>query len=227
VRNDLFPAARLAPQSYQDILARFGQNLYGENLLRLIWLPARFYTAGGWWEVEREFAYKRVPKYGIKNQRWAIEKWMPANTYGTPDTWERSTLSPEGFMQVGPFPVHGEYESAAVFSVGQGPQGYVPLEPGTVLLQAQLIHLGRQRSIWDIRHSIRSDQEMIARRQDESFETMWQSVRHSRTGLTLGPAGNYSEQNAINEYKARLLAHREAWIPEADYQHGFSQTGDV
>ena len=224
IRNDQFPAGRRAPQEYQTILRRFGQNLHGENILRLIWLPSRFYTVGGWWEIEREFGYKRVPKYGVKNQRWCIEKWLPPSTYGTPEIWEKQTLSPEGFLQVGPFPVRGEYESAAVFSVGAGEGGYVPLEPGTVELQARLVHNGRTRSIWDIRNGIRSDQEMRARRQDESFDAMWQSVQHSRTGLTIGPAGHYDNENAINEYKARLLAHREAWVNPQDYQHGFSQT---
>ena len=33
-----------------------------------------------------------------------LRKWLPASTYGTPQTWDEKTLSPEGFYQVGPFP---------------------------------------------------------------------------------------------------------------------------
>lgn len=220
----MFPGGRRAPSFYQDILAKFGRNLLGENILRLVWLPSRCYLVGGWWEVEQEFGYKLMPKYGVKNERWAIEKWLPAAAYGTPQFWEAQTVSPEGFLQVGPFPAYGEYECAASFSVGPGPMGYVPLEPGTVELQARLVFNGRTRTLWDIRNAVRTEEEMKARRQDDSFDDLWESVQHSRNGLTMGPAGHYSQENAINEYKQRLLAHREAWVPQSEYQHGFSQT---
>lgn len=223
----MFPAARHAPAEYQSILRKYGQNLLGENLLRLVWLPSRCYFVGGWWEVEREFGYKLAPKYGVKNERWAIEKWMPATTYGTPELWEAQTLSPEGYLQCGPFPLYGEYECAAVFSVGQGPSGYVPLEPGTVDLQARIVHNGRMRSIWDIRHAIRTDEEVKAQCSDARFEEMWESVQHSRSGLTLGSAGHYSSENAINDYKQRLLARRDSWVAQSDFQKGFSQTGEL
>ena len=224
VRNDMFPGTRRAPESYQQILSKYGQNLLGENILRLVWLPSRCYWVGGYWEVENEFGYKLMPKYGVKNERWAIEKWMPPHTYGSPQVWEQQTLSAEGFYQVGPFPAHGEYESAAVFSVASGPSGFVPLEPGTVDLQARLIHNGRTRSIWDIRTSIRSDEEVKARRQDAEFDAMWDSVQHSRHGLTIGSAGHYSDENALNEYKQRLLAHQDSWMKQSEFQKGFQQT---
>jgi hypothetical protein len=223
-RNDMFPGARFAPPEYQAILIKYGRNLLGENIFRLIWLPSRCYWAGGWWEIEGEFGYKRQPKYGVKNQRWAIEKWLPPSTYGSPQMWDQSTASREGYLQVGPFPARGEYECAAVFSVGQGPAGYVPLEPGTVDLQARLIYNGRSRSLWDIRNALRSDQEMESRRKDREFDEMWDSVQHSRKGITLGPSGHYSEENAINEYKQRLLARQDAWVAQADFQKGFAQT---
>lgn len=223
-RNDMFPSARRAPASYQQILAKYGQNLLGENLLRLTWLPARCYFVGGWWEQAQEFGYRLMPKYGVRNERWAIEKWLPATSYGTPQTWETQTLSAEGYLQVGPFPLHGEFECAAVFSVGPGPAGYVPLEPGTVDLQARLVHNGRSRSIWDIRNAIRSDQEMKARTQDGAFNEMWDSVQHTRKGLTLGSTGHYSNEDAINAYKQRLLQGKDGWVAESQFQGGFAQT---
>jgi len=226
-RNDQFPGSRRAPAEYQAILSKYGQNLLGENLLRLVWLPSRCYWVGGWWEIENEFGYKRMPKYGIKNQRWAIEKWLPPASYGSPQTWERQTLTPEGYLGVGPFPAYGEYESTAVFSVGAGPQGFVPLEPGTVDLQARLIHNGRSRSIWDIRNALRDEQEVKTLQADREFNEMWDSVQHSRKGITIGPSGHYSEENAINEYKMRLLAQKDSWVDQKNFQKGFAQTEEL
>ena len=39
-RHDFFPGLRRAPAMYEAILRKYGQNLYGENLYRVIWGPA-------------------------------------------------------------------------------------------------------------------------------------------------------------------------------------------
>ena len=221
-RLDLFEGLRRPPQFYQDILRHYGTNLFGENLYRLIWLPARKYLVGGWWEVEHEYAYHWQHKYGIA-EKWALEKWLPASTYGTPQSWDDKTLSPEGFYQVGPFPIHGEFESVAVFSTGPGPAGYVPLEPGTVDLQARLVFMGRTLSRWDLRFNIRAEQEAKQKFQDAAFNEMWESLQHTRSGLTMGSAGHYSDEDAVNDYKRRLLEHRESWIQKSEFQRGFMQ----
>lgn len=207
---------------YQDLLNYFGKNLYGENLYRVIWGPSRFYLCGGFWQKENEFAYRRMPKYGV-GEKWLIEKWLSATTYGTPENWDRQTLSPEGFYQVGPFPIHGEYESVAVFSTGSGPAGYVPLEPGTIFLQVRLCHMGRTLSRWDLRYNIRAEQEAKQKFQDAAFNEMWESLQHSRPGLTMGSAGHYSDEDAVNDYKRRLLQHRESWLEKSEFQRGFMQ----
>ena len=221
-RQDFFPGLRREPALYETILRKYGQNLYGENLYRVIWGPARCYLVGGYWEKENEFAYHRQPKYG-RGEKWVLEKWLPATTYGTPEQWDRQTLSPEGFYQVGPFPTHGEFESVAVFSTGPGPAGYVPLEPGTVDLQARLVFMGRTLSRWDLRYNIRAEQEAKQKFQDAAFNEMWESLQHSRPGLTMGSAGHYDNENEINNYKRRLLQHRESWLEKSEFQRGFMQ----
>jgi hypothetical protein len=221
-RHDFFPGLRRAPAMYSEILRKFGRNLYGENLYRVIWGPARCYLVGGYWAVENEFAYHRQPKYG-RGEKWILEKWLPATTYGTPAAWDRTTLSPEGFYQVGPFPAHGEFESVAVFSTGPGPRGYVPLEPGTVELQARLCHMGRTLTRWDLRYNIRAEQESKQKFQDAAFNEMWESLQHTRSGLTMGSTGHYSDEDAVNDYKRRLLEHRSAWLAPGEFQRGFQQ----
>lgn len=221
-RHDFFPGLRRAPAFYETILRKYGQNLYGENLYRVVWGPSRCYICGGWWEQEQEYAYRLAPKYG-RGEKWILEKWCPPTLYGSPETWDTQTVSAEGYYQVGPYPAHGEYECVAVFSTGPGPRGYVPLEPGTVDLQTRLCFLGRSRSLWDIRSNIRAETEAKKKYDDERFNELWESLQHTRTGLTMGSAGHYSNEDAINDYKRMLLEHKDAWLPEAQFQRGFSQ----
>jgi hypothetical protein len=221
-RHDFYPGLRRAPALYETILHKYGTNLYGENIYRVIWGPSRRYLVGGWWEVEREFAYHLQPKYG-RGEKWILEKWLPSSVYGTPETWDRQTVSPEGFYQVGPFPAHGEFECVAVFSTGPGPSGYVPLEPGTVDLQARLVFMGRTLSRWDIRQNINAEMEAKKKFQDAAFNELWESLQHTRSGLTMGSAGHYSDEDAVNDYKRRLLQHKDAWLPQSEFQKGFHQ----
>ena len=223
MRQDFFLGSRHAPASYQDILAKYGRNFYGENIFRLIWGPSRKYLAGGYWEETGKFGYRWLPKYGSLNNRWMIERYMPPSVYGTSETWEARTVSPEGFLQAGPYPAYGGYECASVFSVGMGPGGYVPLEPGTVDLQARLIWMGRTLSIWDIRGTHRDEAEEKERASDRGFDEMWDAAHHTRPGLTVGPGGRYDGEAEINAYRQRLLEHQDAWVRKEDHQAGFYQ----
>jgi hypothetical protein len=220
--HDFFPGLRRAPALYEKVLEHYGQNLYGENLFRVVWLASRCYICGGFWEDKREFGYRLMPKYG-RQEKWGIEKWIPASTYGTPELWDKKEVGPEGYYNVGPFPTHGSFECAAVFSTKPGPSGYVPLEPGTVDLQARLIFMGRTASIWDIRMSHRAEEEAKSKFQDASFNEMWESTRHAHEGLTMGSAGHYNNEDAVNDYKTRLLQHKDAWLPKDEFQSGFGQ----
>lgn len=227
LREDTFPGSKQAPPIYQEILRKYGQNPYGENLFRVSFLPSRCHTVGGYWEKEQDFRYRRVPKYGIREYKWMIEKWLPNYTYGTPESWERLTLSQEGFLQLGPYPSTGEYECVQVFSVGRGPEGYVPLEPGLVDLQARMIWMGRTQTIWDIRNNIRTEEEIKKAQQDRVFDSMWEEIQHSRDGLTLGAAGAYNKEDAVTQYKKMLLNNKDSWMPEAQFTKGFNQQEEL
>jgi hypothetical protein len=52
---------------------------------------------------------------------------------------------------------------------------------------------------------------------------MWESLQHTRSGLTMGSTGHYSNEDAVNDYKRRLLDHRSAWIKPSEFQGGFQQ----
>jgi hypothetical protein len=55
---------------------------------------------------------RQEPKYPAVN-RWHIEKWLPAEAYGSPRTWWAQTLEvDDGFSipALGPYPARGDYE---------------------------------------------------------------------------------------------------------------------
>ena len=106
----------LAPSHQTVGLEKFGLNPYREPNFRVIWAPSRTRIIGGFWEDTARHEYRKLPKYGL-SPRWILERWRPAAMYGTPQAWEREYITPDGFFAVGPFPVHGEYESCEVFQL--------------------------------------------------------------------------------------------------------------
>ena len=141
--HDFFPGSIRASSQYERILSRLGRNYYGEPIFRIVMLSSRCYFSGGWWEIEQEYGYKLVPKYAKAEHKWALERWLPPSKYGNPKLWEQQTLSHEGFLQVGPFPIHGEYECCEVFSVGKGPEGKVIV---VTILDAETVGMADEES---------------------------------------------------------------------------------
>lgn len=222
-RHDFFPHSRPAPAWCSKILRHYGQNRFGENLFRIVMLSSRCYIAGGYWAQEGVFGYRRVPKYARSENKWALEIWKASGVYGSPQLWDVQTVSPEGYYQVGPYPAHGEFECCAVFSTGKGPQGYVPLEPGTVDLQARIVWMGRTSTLWDIRQSLNMQEEEKERRSGVSFDELWESLHHTRRGLTVGRLGRYNPDEERDRMKQRFLDNQDLWQNKSDFSTGFEQ----
>ena len=110
-----------APAAIQERVARAGgANRFGEPNFRVVWGGARLAWIGGRWtdrdahgNVFREaIEPRRVPKY-IPENRWHIERWVPPESYGSPDDWRSQTTEVEDGIRVpalGPYPSRGEYE---------------------------------------------------------------------------------------------------------------------
>ncbi|MFZ0333140.1 MAG: hypothetical protein WAN10_06195 [Candidatus Acidiferrales bacterium] len=127
-----------APASLALRLARAGGlNRYGEPNFRVVWGWSRLTWIGGKWtdtdahgNVTREIIELReVPKY-LPCDRWHIERWMPPETYGSPQQWYAQTVEREDGISIpalGPYPQRGEYEHCFTL---QGPRGeFLPLSP--------------------------------------------------------------------------------------------------
>jgi hypothetical protein len=107
-----------------------GANLYGEPNFRVVWGGSRLCWIGGRWVdhdangnmIREAIELRRVPKY-LPENRWHIEKWMPASSYGTPEQWWELTTEIEDGVRVaslGPYPARGEYEHCFTLSDARG-----------------------------------------------------------------------------------------------------------
>jgi len=141
------------PEWVEKTVRRYGTNIYGDPLFRIVWSETRKHLVGGIWEdhsdkdcvnLIREVAeYRWVPVYG-NTQRWVLETWCPPEKYGTPAIWEREFRDEKsGLLTLGPFPSRGDYEHSYTFEYdGQ----YVPLTPESVEAVCYLIEKGREYS---------------------------------------------------------------------------------
>ena len=223
-RDDTFPGSKQAPSWCADILRKYGQNPYGENIFRVVYLPSRSYKVGGYWETTQEFTYKRVPKYGVNEHKWVLEKWLPASTYGSPEWWDFQTGTNEGFLGCGPFPIYGDYECVTIFSTGRGDSGYVPLNAGMLDLQARLVYAGHGQSNYEIKSLLLDEEKFKTAKEDAQFEANYEDHQHSHKSLTIGASGSYNPNVAFQAYLEKLLSLGEqVFQSKEDFQRGFSQ----
>ena len=221
-RNDLFPGCIKAPAWCPTVLRKYGQNQYGENIFRVVMLSSRCYVVGGHWEEESEVSYKLAPRYSVHEHKWALERFVPSQWLGSPESWEALCTTIEGYYAIGPFPEHGLFECCAVFSSCFGPNGYVPLEPGLVDMQARAVWMGRGLTRYEVRSRAMGEEEAKIKKQDEYFEQLLQEKSFSRTEATFGMAANYNRQHAVDDYKTRIIKAK-AWKRQHRFTPGFSQ----
>lgn len=220
----------LAPAHQTLGLDKFGLNPYGERNFRVVWAPSRSRIIGGFWADTAHHEYRRVPKYGV-NPRWILERWRPSTMYGTPDAWDRLYVTPDGFYAVGPFPVHGEFESCEVFQAKdeagrplKGWAGFVPLEPGMVELTARAVWMGRINSYSDIRTAVRDEELKKEREKDRRFDQQWDERQTLHSGLTMG-RGGFVNRAAEIEDMARRIERVGAFLSGKRFRKGFKQIG--
>lgn len=139
-----WPLIRVIRETYDaptDIRARVAQagglNWLGEPNFRVVWGGSRLAWVGGKW-IDRDengcvvrecVELRQVPKY-LPTDRWHVERWMPAEAYGSPDKWWTQTVEAESGIQIpalGPYPSRGEYEHCFTLQSAQGK--FVPLSP--------------------------------------------------------------------------------------------------
>lgn len=78
------------------LISAAGTNPYGEPKFRVIW--------GGNATDRLGYRYAHLPN---GNESWHLERWVPAEFYGSPDKWNEA--------ENGPFPSRGGYEHSVAF----------------------------------------------------------------------------------------------------------------
>jgi len=210
-----------APPHYAKLLERFGRNPYGQNIYRLIWAPSRMRIFGGYWNDTGKREYRLVQKYGPTPQ-WALEVWRPATIYFSPEIWNRQTVSADGFLTCGPFPVHGEYECLNKFSAKNADDGGILPEPGLVLYLVMEQRLLRAFSESQRKAVYEDEAAKGERSQDADFDDMWKEAQLSRSGLSIGAAGAFNKQQEIDDY-ARRIERANAFVDARKFRQGFKQ----
>jgi hypothetical protein len=129
-----------------------GRNWYGEANYRAVWGWSRLDWIDGKWEdrdpqtgglIREVVELRREPKYA-PHDRWHIERWMPAESYGSPAEWRAQTVEivgPRNVPALGPYPSRGDYEHCYTL---EGPRGeFVQLTPAVARHVARAIEVGR------------------------------------------------------------------------------------
>jgi hypothetical protein len=129
-----------------------GYNRLGEPNYRAVWGWSRLDWIGGKWEdrdpatgrLLREIVeLRREPKYAPHN-RWHIERWMPPESYGSPEAWRAQTVeivNGRSIPALGPYPSRGDYEHCFTL---EGPHGeFVQLTPAVARHIARAIETSR------------------------------------------------------------------------------------
>ncbi len=142
------------PAEIQERVARAGGlNPLGAPNFRVVWGGSRLAWIGGKWAdrdasgnfVRERVELRRVPKY-IPAERWHVERWMPPEAYGSPESWRAQTVETENGICVpalGPYPSRGDYEHCFTL---QGPAGdFLPLSPAACDWIARAIEWARRQ----------------------------------------------------------------------------------
>lgn len=119
------------PAAIEERVTRAGgTNRYGEANFRVVWGGSRMAWVGGKW-IDRDahgnktrevIEMRRVPKY-LPMNRWHIERWMAAESYGSPEEWYAQTTEIEDGVRIaalGPYPARGEYEHCFTLQTPSG-----------------------------------------------------------------------------------------------------------
>ena len=157
-----------------------GFNLYGEPIYRAVWGWSRLDWIGGKWEdrdaagnlVREVIELRREPKYA-PHDRWHIERWVPAESYGSPAEWRAQTLeiaNGQSVPALGPYPSRGDYEHCFTL---EGPRGeFVQLTPAVARHIARAIEASRVAS----RAKKREALEDRTRREEREYDAWAEGV---------------------------------------------------
>lgn len=168
----------------QRIARAGGMNRFGEPNFRVVWGGARLTWIGGRWTdrdahgnvIREAVELRRVPKYAPLD-RWHIERWMPPESYGSPERWHEETTETEDGLRVpalGPYPSRGEYEHCFTLE-GAGGE-FIPLTPAACDWIVRAIEWSRRQPRGDAQAAIAAREARRARDFDRAADEVLASA---------------------------------------------------
>jgi hypothetical protein len=108
-----------------------GLNCFDEPNYTVTWGWNLLTWVGGLWEdrdnegnlIREVLAMRKEPKYPMQKNRWIVQRWLPPEKFGSPDTWNRNTKEwgEEGNVpQLGPYPSRGRYQLLCIVNTPAG-----------------------------------------------------------------------------------------------------------
>lgn len=180
-----------APPEIAELLRTGGGlNTFGEPNYRVVWGQSRLDWIGGRWQdfddngtlVRQAIEVRRVPKYAV--DRWILERWVPAETYGPPALWEMQTFEThDGHIvpALGPYPSRGEYEE--VFRLETLTGQFCPLTSEIVRMFVKCLESSRQAS----KESITQKKSKRQAQEDRDYDSYADSVFNEGSTIS-GPS---------------------------------------
>jgi hypothetical protein len=168
-----------APAGVQERVTRAGGvNRYGEPNFRVVWGGSRLTWIGGRWtdrdahgnQVRETVEMRRVPKY-LPEDRWHIERWMPADSYGSPEQWVAQTTEIENGVRIaalGPYPSRGDYEHCFTLESASGE--FIPLTPAACDWIVRAIEWSRRQRRTEMRGAIAAREARRERNMDRGMD---------------------------------------------------------
>ncbi|MHB8413260.1 MAG: hypothetical protein ACYDDI_15130 [Candidatus Acidiferrales bacterium] len=95
--------------------------------------------------IRERIELRELPKY-FPFDRWHIERWMPPESYGSPELWYSQTIEREDGILIpalGPYPRRGEYEHCFTLQGGRGE--FIPLSPNACEAIVRAVEFARGR----------------------------------------------------------------------------------
>ena len=163
----------------RELLLAGGRNPFGEANYRAVWGWSRLDWIGGKWEdrdpvsgalVREVIELRREPKYAPHN-RWHIERWLPPESYGSPEQWHAETIEVENGRSIaalGPYPSRGDYEHCFTLESASGE--FIPLTPAACDWIVRAIEWSRRQRRTEMRGAIAAREARRERHMDRGMD---------------------------------------------------------
>lgn len=177
-------------QHYPIPMARFGTNIWGDNLYRIVLGRTRKSFVGG---------RGLMQKYNCEPWQYVLEKWIPVEQFAGCD---RQTWDLEKADLLGPYPDRGEYELCYIFDV---------CTPDNASIEKLIawIEMGQRNSPAEIATAIRREQEReAASKRGTMRDRIANLLPAFGTAPMVGRGGARGTKTAQIERSAREVAAR-------------------